>query len=70
MERHSIGEEEAFTMLRDRARRSQRKLVDVADAVVTGHPMLPARPRPQPEPPRRRLRSDGFLQPIGVGFLP
>jgi response regulator NasT len=44
MERHGIGEEEAFTMLRDRARRTQRKLVDVADAVVMGHPMLPARP--------------------------
>jgi AmiR/NasT family two-component response regulator len=50
MERHNIGEEEAFTMLRDRARRTQRRLVDVADAVVTGHPMLPARPSPQPEP--------------------
>jgi hypothetical protein len=42
MERHSIGEEGAFTMLRDRARRTRRKLADVADAVVTGHPMLPA----------------------------
>jgi AmiR/NasT family two-component response regulator len=50
MERHSIGEEEAFTMLRDRARRTQRRLVDVADAVVTGHPMLPARPATLPEP--------------------
>jgi AmiR/NasT family two-component response regulator len=49
MERHSIGEEEAFTMLRDRARRTQRKLVDVADAVVTGHPMLPARPSARPD---------------------
>lgn len=44
MERHSIGEEEAFTMLRDQARRTQRKLVDVADAVVMGQPMLPALP--------------------------
>jgi AmiR/NasT family two-component response regulator len=42
MERHGVGEEEAFNMLRDRARRTQRKLVDVADAVVMGHPMLPA----------------------------
>lgn len=49
MERHGIGEQEAFIMLRDRARRTQRKLVDVADAVVTGHPMLPARSSPQPE---------------------
>jgi AmiR/NasT family two-component response regulator len=52
MERHSIGEEEAFTMLRDQARRTQRKLVDVADAVVTGHPMLPARPGVHPGTPQ------------------
>jgi AmiR/NasT family two-component response regulator len=52
MERHGIGEEEAFTMLRDRARRTQRKLVDVADAVVTGHPMLPARPSVHPGTPQ------------------
>lgn len=43
MERPGIGEEEAFSMLRDRARRTQRKLVDIADAVVTGHPMPQAR---------------------------
>jgi hypothetical protein len=42
MERHGIGEQAAFEMLRDQARRTQRKLVDIADAVVTGHPMLPA----------------------------
>jgi AmiR/NasT family two-component response regulator len=52
MERHGIGEEEAFIMLRDHARSTQRKLVDVADAVVTGHPMLPARPAVQLEPGR------------------
>jgi response regulator NasT len=52
MERHGIGEEEAFVMLRDQARSTQRKLVDVADAVVTGHPMLPARPAVQFEPGR------------------
>jgi response regulator NasT len=44
MERHGVDEEAAFDMLRDHARRSRRKLVDVAEAVVTGHPMLPARP--------------------------
>jgi AmiR/NasT family two-component response regulator len=43
MERHGIGEEAAFDMLRDQARRTNRKLVDLADAVVAGHPMLPAR---------------------------
>jgi response regulator NasT len=44
MERHGIDEQAAFGMLRDRARTSQRKLVEVAEAVVFGHPLLPARP--------------------------
>lgn len=43
MERHGIDEEAAFTMLRDAARRTQRKVVDVADAVVTSRSMLPPR---------------------------
>ena len=47
MERHRIDEQAAFEMLRDHARRTHRKLVDVADAVVTGHSMLPAVPDPQ-----------------------
>jgi AmiR/NasT family two-component response regulator len=42
MERHSIDEEQAFNMLRDHARRTQRKLVDVAESVVSGHRLLPA----------------------------
>jgi AmiR/NasT family two-component response regulator len=42
MERHGIGEQAAFDLLRDHARRSQRKLIDVADAVVAGHVLLPA----------------------------
>jgi response regulator NasT len=43
MERHGIGEQAAFDMLRDHARRTNWKMVDLADAVVIGHPMLPAR---------------------------
>lgn len=43
MERHDINEQAAFNMLRDEARRSNRKLVDVADAVVSSRSMLPAR---------------------------
>jgi response regulator NasT len=46
MERHNIGEQEAFDMLRDQARRTHRKLVDTADAVVTSRSMLPAQPDP------------------------
>jgi AmiR/NasT family two-component response regulator len=44
MERHDIDEESAFEMLRDQARRTHRKLVDIADTVVTSRSMRPARP--------------------------
>jgi AmiR/NasT family two-component response regulator len=41
MERHQIDELQAFAMLRDRARQSGRKLVDIAQAVLDGHLLLP-----------------------------
>lgn len=41
MERHSIDEEHAFTMLRDRSRATGRKLVDIAQAVVDAQALLP-----------------------------
>jgi response regulator NasT len=41
MERHSVAEEAAFAMLREHARSSNRKLADVASAVVDGHALLP-----------------------------
>ena len=41
MERHSVAEEAAFAMLREHARSSNRKLADVANAVVDGHALLP-----------------------------
>ena len=44
MERHAVDEASAFEMLRDRSRSSNRKLVDVASAVVDGHPLLPKHP--------------------------
>jgi AmiR/NasT family two-component response regulator len=44
MERHSIDEQAAFNMLRDHARRTQIKLVEVAQGVLAGQPLLPARP--------------------------
>lgn len=43
MERHGIDEQAAFHMLRDHARRTQRRVVDVAEAVVLGRSILPAR---------------------------
>ena len=41
MERHSVDEMVAFAMLRDHSRSVNRRLVDVAGAVVDGHPLLP-----------------------------
>jgi AmiR/NasT family two-component response regulator len=44
MERHCVDESAAFGMLREQARSTNRKLVDVASAVVDGHRLLPADP--------------------------
>jgi two-component system, response regulator / RNA-binding antiterminator len=41
MERHAVDETTAFEMLRSHARATNRKLVDIAAAVVDGHPLLP-----------------------------
>ena len=41
MERHSVDEETAFELLRSHARTTNRKLVDIAGAVVDGHQLLP-----------------------------
>jgi AmiR/NasT family two-component response regulator len=43
MERHSVDEATAFHMLRDHSRSANRKLVDIAGAVVDGHALLPKR---------------------------
>jgi response regulator NasT len=45
MERHSVDEATAFQMLRDHARAGNRKLVDIAAAVVDGHRLLPTDPQ-------------------------
>jgi AmiR/NasT family two-component response regulator len=44
MERHSIDEPAAFELLREHARSTNRKLVDVSSAVVDGHRLLPKQP--------------------------
>ena len=46
MERHSIDENGAFEMLRERSRIDNRKLIDLAAAVVDGHRLLPKQPNP------------------------
>jgi AmiR/NasT family two-component response regulator len=44
MERHSVSEAVAFEMLREHSRTSNRKLIDLATAVVDGHQLLPKQP--------------------------
>jgi response regulator NasT len=44
MERHAIDDEGAFEMLREHSRTSNRKLLDLAAAVVDGHLLLPKQP--------------------------
>jgi response regulator NasT len=41
MERHSVDETAAFELLRDHARSSNRRVLDVARAVIDGHGLLP-----------------------------
>jgi AmiR/NasT family two-component response regulator len=44
MERHSIDDATAFELLREHSRTDNRKLIDLATAVVDGHRMLPREP--------------------------
>jgi AmiR/NasT family two-component response regulator len=41
MERHSIEEDIAFLMLRDQSRKTNRKLIDVAQSILDAHALLP-----------------------------
>jgi AmiR/NasT family two-component response regulator len=43
MERHGVNERDAFERIRDHARNGNRRVVDVAQSVVDGHALLPAR---------------------------
>jgi AmiR/NasT family two-component response regulator len=44
MERHATDETNAYNMLRDQSRINNRKLLDLAAAVVDGHRLLPRQP--------------------------
>jgi AmiR/NasT family two-component response regulator len=44
MERHGVDDRRAFELLRDHARSSGRRVVDVAQSVLDGHALLPRRP--------------------------
>jgi AmiR/NasT family two-component response regulator len=41
MERHGVDERQAFELLRQQARRSNRRVIDLALAVAAGHALLP-----------------------------
>jgi AmiR/NasT family two-component response regulator len=47
MERHQVDERQAFERLREHARAGNRRVVDVARAVVEGHALLPGRNAPK-----------------------
>jgi AmiR/NasT family two-component response regulator len=46
MERHGVDDREAFELLREQARSTSRPVIEVAQAVLEGHALLPPRPRP------------------------
>jgi response regulator NasT len=48
MERHGLDEQQAFQMLRDHARRTNRKIVDIAESIVASHRLLPGGRAPTP----------------------
>jgi AmiR/NasT family two-component response regulator len=50
MERHTIDGGSAFEMLREHSRIDNRKLIDLATAVVDGHRLLPKQPQAPPRP--------------------
>jgi response regulator NasT len=50
MERHPINEENAYELLQEHSRTANRKLIDLAAAIVDGHRLLPKQPRNPPTP--------------------
>ena len=56
VERRSIDDATAFEMLREHSRTDNRKLIDLATAIVDGHRLLPR----QPDGPFRRRSLTGW----------
>ncbi len=65
MERHGVDEQRAFELLRAQSRNSGRKLVEVAAAVVEGHPLLPARDARDSARRNGVVRLDGLQRQTG-----
>jgi AmiR/NasT family two-component response regulator len=51
MERHGLDEQQAFELLRRSARRTNRKIVDMAEAILAAHSLLPSS-RPMEREPK------------------
>ena len=58
MERHSLDEQQAFHLLRDHARRTNRKIADVAEALLASHRLLSSGKEPMPLDEGSFLRTD------------
>jgi response regulator NasT len=57
MERHAVDDKKAFDMLRDHARAANRKLLDIATAVVDGRQLLPTQAPDRNRDPRDLLQA-------------
>jgi hypothetical protein len=71
MERHSIDANAAFDMLREHSRGTNRKLVDIASAVVDGYALLPKQAglAVQHQPPGTRHHRFGLGAAGRGGYL-
>ena len=61
MERHSLDARAAFDKIRDAARRTNRRVVDIAESLIESHRLLPAGPGdrvPHDEAARRSVDSE------------
>jgi response regulator NasT len=57
MERHAVDDTKAFDMLRDHSRAANRKLLDIATAVVDGRQLLPTQAPDRNRDPRDLLQA-------------
>lgn len=59
MERHSLDEQQAFHLLREHARRTNKKVVDVARSILESHQLLSKGEETSPGPGDLLTRTDG-----------
>ena len=59
MERHSLDEQQAFNMIREQARRTNQKIVDVAEALIASHRPLSSAAKPSDHTDEMSDRPNG-----------